>query len=269
MPGKAIKVTERIYWVGRGGWGGAEPLSNPVDCNVWLIHGGTEFAVIDAGIGPDAPLILDNIESLALDPANLSAVLLTHAHCDHSGGAAWLRGVTGAGIGAGALTARALAQPEPQLIGGLRPFEPFAVTPVVADRWLRDGDRIPVGDVTLTVIDTPGHVVDGVCYLAEIGGQKFLFSGDTAIGNQPRREMGEGTVLEGMLGWLDGHWSASLSSYIASLEKLEALDVDMLLPGHGVPNDKATAAAGMRAGRERLKALRDNRDLAILFPLER
>lgn len=43
------------------------------------------------------------------------------------------------------------------------------------DLYIKDGDIIPVGDMKIKVIHTPGHTEGGVCYLID----DKLFSGDT------------------------------------------------------------------------------------------
>jgi hydroxyacylglutathione hydrolase len=270
MKGKCEQITERIWWVGRGGWGGAlKPLSKPGDCNVFLIDGGDELALVDAGVGPEAPEILANVKATGLSPDDLAAILITHAHGDHSGGAAWLRGVTGASVAAGTVTARALEAADPCLISGMRPFSRPDTEPVHVDKWLEDGEVFYIGDVAVKAIHTPGHTLDATCFLVQDGRKRVLLSGDTAIGNQPRRDLGKKTVVKGMLGWLDAQWSAPVSTYVKSLDKLAALKADLLLPGHGMVNDKATTARGLAAGRKRLTDFLDDREHFMLFSLQR
>jgi glyoxylase-like metal-dependent hydrolase (beta-lactamase superfamily II) len=43
------------------------------------------------------------------------------------------------------------------------------------DRLLQDGDSLNIGDLSVSVIHTPGHTLGGVCLLVE----GVLFSGDT------------------------------------------------------------------------------------------
>jgi glyoxylase-like metal-dependent hydrolase (beta-lactamase superfamily II) len=72
------------------------------------------------------------------------------------------------------------------------------------------------GDVLgpFSVIGTPGHSADSVCLLHG----RVLFSGDTVLG------AGSVFVAPG---------EGSLSAYLASLEKLLALDLEAICPGHG------------------------------------
>ncbi|MCD6406089.1 MAG: MBL fold metallo-hydrolase [Planctomycetes bacterium] len=267
--GKCEQVNECIWFVGRGPWGGGEPLSVPGGGNVYLLDGGSEAALIDAGSGPESPDIIDNIRAAGIDPAKVTKIFLTHAHCDHSGCAAFLKGVLGAQICAGTMTARALLDPDCPLIGGHMPFSRRAQMLIQVDKWLLDGQEIAVGDLTLKTMYTPGHVLDGVCYVTQMAGKKILFSGDTAIGNQPRKDNGTTTVVEGMLGWIDYHWSASLTTYIETLDALLALDCEVMLPGHGVASDKAAAADGIKKGQAHIRHILDDRGLFTLFAAER
>lgn len=73
-----------------------------------------------------------------------------------------------------------------------------------------DGDAVG----PFAAIGTPGHSADSVCLLYE----RVLFTGDTVLGT------GSVFIAPG-----DG----SLSAYLASLEKLLALDLDAICPGHG------------------------------------
>jgi glyoxylase-like metal-dependent hydrolase (beta-lactamase superfamily II) len=268
MPGKFKKVFDGVYLVGNGGWGGTEAVSKPGDGNVYLVDGGGELALVDSGVGPQCHDIIENVKAAGFAPEKITSIFLTHAHGDHSGGAAWLAGVTGARLCAGEVTARALAAGDRCLVGGLGPFSGRTVAPLPVERWLRDGDEVSVGAVRIKALYTPGHTIDSCSFLADVGGRSVLFSGDTVVGNQPRADFG-GRVFKGMLGWLDGHWSAPITTYVATLERLLALEPDVMLPGHGIPNDRATAADAIRAGIKNLKRILDDPDLFIMFAIER
>lgn len=49
--------------------------------------------------------------------------------------------------------------------------------PAVADKVLKGGDKISIGDITLEVMDAPGHTVGGVMYYEK--NQGVIFTGDT------------------------------------------------------------------------------------------
>ena len=86
---------------------------------------------------------------------------------------------------------------------------------IVADTLLRDGDH--VGD--LLIIHTPGHTPGSICILDESSGD--LISGDTVF-------------TDGGFGRFDFP-GGSLDELVRSIERLSALDIQGLYPGHGEP----------------------------------
>src|SRR5688500_2992891 len=84
-----MKIAERIHIVASGQAGFS--LTDDFDCHVYLLDGGDEYALIDAGGGRDLPGVLAQIAADGLDPARVRQILLTHAHGDHAAGAAGLR----------------------------------------------------------------------------------------------------------------------------------------------------------------------------------
>jgi glyoxylase-like metal-dependent hydrolase (beta-lactamase superfamily II) len=82
------------------------------------------------------------------------------------------------------------------------------------DRVLKDGERIRVADLDAVVIFTPGHSHDSLCLYCE--GEGILFVGDTPVVIQTC----DNTYEE---------------AFIASLERIAALNVKAIYPGHGSP----------------------------------
>jgi hydroxyacylglutathione hydrolase len=269
MRGKFKQVAPRVYWVGKGNWGGNESFSHTGDCTIYLLDGGSDLALIDSGSGLETENILDNIKAAGFSPEEITKIFLTHAHSDHSGGAKWLRSVIGAKIYSGPDTAKALALPERLLIGDISPFKPFTQESFTVDKVLTDREITVVGEILLETLHTAGHTIDSVCYISSIEGNTILFSGDTLVGNQLRREREIYRLYKGMLGWLDGHWSAPITTFKETLKKLLFLDIDILLPGHGVPNDKTETENSIEVGLNSLQRLLDDPDLFIMFPLEK
>lgn len=163
--------------------------------NTYLIPG-REPTLIDAGAGD--PRHLDALAG-ALAGAPLARVLVTHAHSDHASGAP-------------AIAAR-------------WPGAAFAKMPWPArdDRYpvpwqpLSDGDRVPAGDGELTVVHTPGHAPDHLCFFDE--GGRTLFAADLVVAG--------GTVV------IPATSGGRLADYLASLRRILALEPVRLLPAHG------------------------------------
>ncbi|MFQ6034257.1 MAG: hydroxyacylglutathione hydrolase [Sedimentisphaerales bacterium] len=104
----------------------------------------------------DSSSVLQIIEKRKL---NLSMILVTHHHWDHTAGVAKLKSKTGCRIVGG----------DKQRILGID---------IVAD----DGQILTVGDAKMQVITTPGHTRTSVCYYMEPSsdnGRGILWTGDT------------------------------------------------------------------------------------------
>ena len=191
----------------------------------WLIPGRVP-TLIDAGTG-DARHLTSVRE--ALEGAPLEQVAVTHGHIDHASGTLELAARFPA--------ARFLKMPWPGHDAKWQvPWQPIA-----------DGDVIPAGDTSLTVVHTPGHSPDHVCFWhAET---RTLFGGDLAISG--------GTV------WIPTQLQGNLVDYLASLERVLALEPVRVLPAHGPIIERPTALlrSYLEHRRERetqiLDALRD------------
>lgn len=98
-------------------------------------------------------------------------ILETHAHADHLSAAQYLKGELGGEvvIGAGIRDVQASFQ----RIYGLGPD--FPTDGSQFDRLVSEGDELPLGDLAVRVIATPGHTNDSVTYL--VGDAAFI--GDT------------------------------------------------------------------------------------------
>jgi glyoxylase-like metal-dependent hydrolase (beta-lactamase superfamily II) len=190
----------------------------------WLIPGRVP-TLIDAGTGEPAHLaaLLD-----ALGGSTLSQVLVTHAHTDHASGAP-------------AIAAR---MPETRFRKMLWP-ERDAKWPVAYEP-LADGDSVAAGDDRLTVVHTPGHAPDHLCFWHEP--TRTLFCGDLAV---------KGTTV-----WIPAALQGDLAAYLESLRRVLALQPARLLPAHGPviddPEEVLRAYLEHRLERERqiVEALR-------------
>lgn len=161
----------------------------------WLLTGRIP-TLIDAGTGHARHI--DSIAE-ALKGRPLAQVLVTHAHSDHASGASALAGrMSGA---------RFLKMPWPERDARWpAPWEP-----------LSDGEVVDAGDTSLTVLHTPGHAPDHLCFWHEES--RTLFGGDIAI---------KGTTV-----YIPSAHHGDLAAYIASIERVIALQPVRLLPAHG------------------------------------
>ena len=176
--------------------------------------GSEHVVVVDPG-----PLDEGHLALLA-SAGMVELILITHHHPDHTEASSRFAEITGAPV---------------------RAFHPAYC---VGGEPLADGERIHAGGVDLTVVATPGHTSDSVCFhLPGDGPGGSVLTGDTILGR--------GTT---MLDFPDG----TLGDYLASLERLSQLGHATVLPGHGpVLSDLGTVVLTYRDHREeRLEQIR-------------
>jgi len=128
-----------------------------------------EGMIIDPGA--EAEVILNDVRQLGL---NIKLIVATHAHIDHVGALRRVKEATGAEF----------AMHEAEASGGtmqgmarmLGLLMPGASDPLPEpERTLKEGDLIEIGDLSFSVIHTPGHSPGGI----SLYGQGVVFSGDT------------------------------------------------------------------------------------------
>ncbi|MDA1306034.1 MAG: MBL fold metallo-hydrolase [Acidobacteria bacterium] len=181
--------------------------------NTFLLDG-AEPTLIDAGVGH--PEHLDSLAQ-ALGGRMLQRVLVTHGHPDHASGVPALRE----------------RWPSVEICA-------WTEGPSADWRTLADGDEVVAGDQPLTVVHTPGHAADHVCFWEPVS--RGVFCGDmmtatTTIMVPPASRGG------------------NLRAYLASLRRLAALNPAVAWPGHGEvitdPVGRINEYLAHRAERER------------------
>ena len=116
-----------------------------------------------------ADALLDHVRAEGLD---LKYVLETHAHADHLSAAHHIREKTGALVVIGRHIIDVQA-----IFADLFEADDVARDGSVFDRLVADGDALPLGDLTIQVLHTPGHTPACVTYV--IGDAAFV--GDTVF----------------------------------------------------------------------------------------
>jgi glyoxylase-like metal-dependent hydrolase (beta-lactamase superfamily II) len=165
--------------------------------------------LVDAGVPPSA-----------LEPYldQITSIVLTHGHFDHIAQVTEIARVSGARICIHRGDAHALQDDRFSLAShfGARP------PGILPDMILNEGDSV----AGFTVLHTPGHTPGSICLFDSDSG--ILISGDTVF-------------TDGAFGRFDFP-GGSARELRRSLERLEALEVTGLYPGHGEPRD--TGGAG-------------------------
>lgn len=217
-----MRLTERIALVGSSRFG----LSNPFDCSVYAVSCDDEVVLIDAGCGLEPELIEANLRRDGFDPERIRAVVLTHAHADHAGGCWVWKERTGCQIIApeglrdeleGTVDVSTILETAKQ--AGIYPMD-YTFRNVTLDVGVRDGQVLTFGNCQLHAVEVAGHTTHHTCYWSDIDGRRVLFSGDAVFYS--------GSVL------LLNVPGCSLDDYRRDMEKLGDLEVDVLLPGHGI-----------------------------------
>ena len=200
-------------------------LTDPLDCNAYLLRAGDDWLMFDAGAGRSVAGIIGDLTEAGIDRRRIKALFLTHGHADHSAGAAIVREAIGVEVIAGAATAKMVAAGDEEAIsltgaraaGGYPADFVYRACPV--DRMVAHGETLSFRDVTVTAIATPGHSHDHMAFLVETPGQRSLISGDALFHG-------------GQVGVQD-IYDCSVPDICTSVRRLAALDFDALLPGHG------------------------------------
>lgn len=179
------------------------------------ILGSGRVAIIDPG--PDDPTHLAALLDALSPTETVEAILVTHAHLDHSALASRLSAATGAPIHAlGGATAGRSPLMTRMAKAGLTSTGDGLDHRFHVDCLMADGDSLSGSDWQVTALHTPGHLGNHLCF--SVG--DILFSGDhvmgwsTSIVSPPEGDMG---------------------AYMASLAALSGKAWRVFLPGHGDP----------------------------------
>lgn len=138
------------------------------NCSVFGDETSREGLVVDPGDQVD-----DVLEIIERHGLHLKAIIITHAHIDHIGGAQKLKQATGAPVYMNLNDLELQKGLDRQAAWlGVEPPEPVAI-----DAPARDGDRLVIGATELHVLHTPGHTQGSISLW--IPAEEKLVAGDT------------------------------------------------------------------------------------------
>jgi metallo-beta-lactamase class B len=128
------KVFDNLYFLGQ------------TEYSVWAVTTSAGIILIDSIFDYSVDdEVVGGLKKLGLDPAAIKYVIVSHGHADHSGGAKYLQDRFNARV--------VLTAADWDLLdrsSGTRPRRDVVAT---------DGQKITVGDTTVTVYNTPGHTL--------------------------------------------------------------------------------------------------------------
>jgi len=206
--------------LGVGPWGG----------NVFLLAG-ESLTLVDTGFKGRADHIFKETMRLGFSMSDISSIIITHHHPDHTGSLATIKEVTGARVLAHPADAPYieghLLQPGPArhdwFNSTLAPYRGlWSTTPVTVDEFLNDGDTLPIlGGVK--VLHTPGHTEGSISLF--IPDKRLVIIGD---------------LLSNSLGlrFPSRTFTVDMSKEISSIKRIAELDFDTVCFGHGLAMTK-------------------------------
>jgi metallo-beta-lactamase class B len=124
------------------------------------------------------PEIEDGMRKLGLDPAKIKYMVITHAHPDHDGGLKYMQDTF-----------------KPRVIMGPKDWDVAVTerTPPRRDIGAIDGQKLTLGDTTITIYITPGHTASTLSLLVPVkdhGTSHLAFEwGGTSLGSFRTKEM--------------------------------------------------------------------------------
>lgn len=192
--------------------------ARPLGVNIYLIDGGSEYALIDIGQEDTLGEVIDLLRGMDFPLSKCKLIIATHADADHVQALAAARVRLKTKSAAHPKAAEALEAGDTVQTYASIPAQGFDIPmpPVKIDVRLNEGDEIKVGKVKLTVWSTPGHTPGQLSF--KMG--NLLFSGDNIY-------------QDACVGVIDAHHGSSIPDYLKSLNRILADDAEYLLPSHG------------------------------------
>jgi metallo-beta-lactamase class B len=150
------RIIANVYFVGTSGYAS------------YLITSDQGHILIHTAYSSDVPLIRKNVEQLGFRFPDIKVLLLTHAHSDHTEGAALVKELTGAKL--------FVMEGDAEIVeAGGEPDAARSMPPAKVDRVLHDKDEVRLGGNTLTAYHTPGHTKGSTTWLWKVqdGGKTY------------------------------------------------------------------------------------------------
>ncbi|HEY4363087.1 MAG TPA: MBL fold metallo-hydrolase [Bryobacteraceae bacterium] len=179
--------------------------------SAWAVQTSAGIILIDTLFGYAAQdAIVDGMKKAGLNPADIKYIIVSHAHGDHDGSVKFLQDTY-----------------NPRVIMAPKDWELSAreADPPRHDMEATDGQKLTLGDTTVTIYITPGHTAGTLSVLVPVkdhGQPHMAFEwGGTALSGSTSKEM--------------------LESYISNTERMkdisDGLGADVIIGNHTEYND--------------------------------
>lgn len=217
-------ITDKLYYVG----------SKAVSSH--LFDTGEGLLLLDSGYAETVYLMLESIRALNFDPAHIRWIVHTHAHIDHFGGTRLLVEKYGCKTYMPAADMPFMSDAEMAYATELDiVYEPPHDAWFNVDAELKPGDIVRFGDIVMSAHRADGHTPGTMAYVFELpNGMKAGMHGGIGL-----------NTLTGEYSRKHGLGDAWRQAYNATLDRLEALSVDITLGNH--PNQTNTFAKAASA----------------------
>ena len=209
-PAEPAHIAGPIYFVGTRGLA------------AYLLTTPKGHILLDGGLRGSAGDIEASIRKLGFKPEEIRLLLITHAHCDHAGTAAYFKKLSKAKAVVMDRDSIALAS------GGQTDFRygskpAFYFPPVKPDKELTDGQTVKLGNLTMTARLGAGHTRGATTWITTVedGGRKYnvVFPCCTSINPGYRLTV-------------DPSYQGIADDYRRTFAMLESLQPDIWLPAH-------------------------------------
>lgn len=217
QPQQPLQLFANTYYVGTRG------------LSAVLISSERGHVLIDAGLPQSADAIAANIRALGFKLQDVRWILNSHAHSDHAGAIAALQAMTGAKVASSAYGAQTMqagraTERDPQHALG------DTIPRVAAVEVLKDRQTLNVGDIALTMHETPGHTPGGTSWTwraCEAGKcLSFVYADSlTAVSDASFKYGG------------DARYPEALADLRGTLARIAALECDVLITPHPEASD--------------------------------
>jgi metallo-beta-lactamase class B len=198
-PVEPVKILDNLYYFGFNTVG------------AWAIPTSSGIILIDAlnTVKEAEEVIEPALKKIGLNPADVKYVIVGHGHFDHFGGAPYFQQKYGSRIAMSAQDWDLIERPNPNA-NAAQASRPIPKRDIV----IADGQKITLGDETITLMVTPGHTPGSLAFLI------------------PAKDRGQATTVLMLSGANITPDRSTLMAFNKALDAAKAAKAQMLINGH-------------------------------------